>query len=833
MASVDLLKEEQNFIRFVKVCVDVLKLPLIDILACEIKPVDLYDTLQSSSLLKDAKIKLRSDQLKICYLAPPAIPDYNTFDLTMLYTLIRNLCPSLKPSQNWGFEPRASDLQIGDDIERLRLSRNNFVHSTSARIPDGDFEALWMYLKTTIQRMQQFMMTKGYSPNYEQRLADVKELDISFVYDSQSAQLSHLEHIYDHLKQNDDKDDRGELEIMTVVTYGETARFKAAVAPGGSDGWSVTWQRLIGDKSILIDTNENKFAKSTDEQLVIQPVCMEDDGKYQAAVYRNNIKTSSKTFFLHVVGGQPVFDTWTVKAEKERIIIYYKVLEVLPDVHNIKWAMNGATLDCESKKYLGGGLKDCHLIITSPTGTDIGRYSCTVTNGVGTASKEVIIDVPHAVISTEQQFSFGFSAAISSIVVSCPPFDGLEWQKSIDGIDFHPIDISQPKYYGSSYNLENPVLVIQTLTFEDRLHYRLLVKNIVGKKSSNTVFLNVVGGPPNINVNHKTNIHDHSVDLIGNVFVYKKHPAVHKVCWTKDGQKIDSLGCGGKYSKVSIADPSLTIFDVNSNDAGSYQLIATNTIGSTASASIVLSIPDVFMAEPKTKEDGTHMITVTIKSIPEPYFVRWSLKEKHSDAFKPIDVNTEKYKGTSNYLPHPVLIASHLDELEKYCFQIEVRNFIGSCKKTKILDLTRDEQTTTVPPLEENQNNRIIFKRKTRTEEAVAMALDTQPREKTGPFTSLVETSKRTPTEKELASVSEHIGRDFYVLGLHLGLTSATIDQIQMTYNNCARTQILKILLSWKNKHGSQATIEKLLQAVKTHSNNVDIFKIERIFECD
>lgn len=94
------------------------------------------------------------------------------------------------------------------------------------------------------------------------------------------------------------------------------------------------------------------------------------------------------------------------------------------------------------------------------------------------------------------------------------------------------------------------------------------------------------------------------------------------------------------------------------------------------------------MAEPKTKEDGNHLIKVTIKSIPEPYFVQWSLKEKHTDVFKPIDVNTEKFKGTSNYLPHPVLIASHLDELEKYCFQIEVRNFIGSCKKTKILGKT-------------------------------------------------------------------------------------------------------------------------------------------------
>lgn len=85
--------------------------------------------------------------------------------------------------------------------------------------------------------------------------------------------------------------------------YGETARFKAAVTSEKPDGWSVTWQRLIGDKSILIDRNEKKYAKSTDKQLVIQPVCMDDDGKYQAEIHINNLKTSSKTFFLHVVGG--------------------------------------------------------------------------------------------------------------------------------------------------------------------------------------------------------------------------------------------------------------------------------------------------------------------------------------------------------------------------------------------------------------------------------------------------------------------------------------------------------------------------------------------------
>lgn len=207
MASIDLSKEEQNFIRFVMVISDVIRLPLIDILASEIKPVDLYDTLQSSSLLINKKIKLMSNQLKICYLAPPAIPDYNTFDVSLLYTLIRNLCPSLKPSQDWGKEPKATDIKIGDDIERLRLSRNKFVHSSSHYIPDGDFEALWMYLESTIQRMQKFMMTKGCYSIYEQKLVDIRKLDLGLYYDRNGANLNFqaLGHILDRVKQSDDK----------------------------------------------------------------------------------------------------------------------------------------------------------------------------------------------------------------------------------------------------------------------------------------------------------------------------------------------------------------------------------------------------------------------------------------------------------------------------------------------------------------------------------------------------------------------------------------------------------------------------------------------------
>lgn len=95
------------------------------------------------------------------------------------------------------------------------------------------------------------------------------------------------------------------------------------------------------------------------------------------------------------------------------------------------------------------------------------------------------------------------------------------------------------------------------------------------------------------------------------------------------------------------------------------------------------------------------------------------------------------------------------------------------------------------------------------------------------------EISERTPTEQELVCVSRHIGADFYILGLQLGLSGATIDQITIDYKHSVKTQIYKILHYWKTRDGRQATITKLLQAIKTHSNNVDFFEIERIFQCD
>lgn len=216
MASPVLPKGAQNFIRFTKICQDVLKLPLVDILASEIQPADLYNKIQVSGLLLIGKNKLVSTQLKICCLQPPAIPDYSNFDVTLLYTLIRNLCPSLEPTKGWGKDPVDADIQIGDDIERLRIFRNNNVHSSSSEISDIDFEIIWKKLKTVLQRIKNHMTSKGYNVNYEEKMTNIKQLDLG----DEPLHKYKIEHIVEytiaHLKQADDRGIQLKLNSLNV-----------------------------------------------------------------------------------------------------------------------------------------------------------------------------------------------------------------------------------------------------------------------------------------------------------------------------------------------------------------------------------------------------------------------------------------------------------------------------------------------------------------------------------------------------------------------------------------------------------------------------------------
>lgn len=172
MNSPFLSNDKLNFQCVTVASVDFIKLPLIDILTNRIKPVDLYSKISLCTNLLQGKSKLSHDQHVICYISPPGIPDYSRFDVTLLYKLIRNLCPLPSPTQGWGNTPQATDTQISDDIERLRLFRNNYhAHAKSAAISDSVFEYIWKNLHDVITRIQTNIHG---SMDYHKELLDIK-----------------------------------------------------------------------------------------------------------------------------------------------------------------------------------------------------------------------------------------------------------------------------------------------------------------------------------------------------------------------------------------------------------------------------------------------------------------------------------------------------------------------------------------------------------------------------------------------------------------------------------------------------------------------------------
>lgn len=71
---------------------------------------------------------------------------------------------------------------------------------------------------------------------------------------------------------------KGENEIIC----GGTAKFEADVNNVESFSWSVTWRRYKEDNFKCIVTTMQKYSGSTKKELVINDVCKEDEGEYQA-----------------------------------------------------------------------------------------------------------------------------------------------------------------------------------------------------------------------------------------------------------------------------------------------------------------------------------------------------------------------------------------------------------------------------------------------------------------------------------------------------------------------------------------------------------------------
>ncbi|XP_062599616.1 uncharacterized protein LOC134261183 [Saccostrea cucullata] len=132
---------------------DVLNQAYRDILEMEVPPIDIEKKAKASPAYK----RLRPEQEQLLLDAKHS--GYKNFDISLTYTLIRNICSKIpKPTKGkWGEEPAAGEVTVGDDIERIRSIRNGLTaHVSSASISQTEFDDTWTTMSDICQRLETF-----------------------------------------------------------------------------------------------------------------------------------------------------------------------------------------------------------------------------------------------------------------------------------------------------------------------------------------------------------------------------------------------------------------------------------------------------------------------------------------------------------------------------------------------------------------------------------------------------------------------------------------------------------------------------------------------------
>lgn len=128
---------------------------LSETLKMHIEPSELCSKVKSCQSLMAGIGSLNLEEKLECCPESSKLPDYKTFGVKLLYKLIKNLCPSIKPTEGWGKKPKPTNTELGDDIERVMLFREELSKNvSSSEFDPKEFEELLDELKNICKRIR-------------------------------------------------------------------------------------------------------------------------------------------------------------------------------------------------------------------------------------------------------------------------------------------------------------------------------------------------------------------------------------------------------------------------------------------------------------------------------------------------------------------------------------------------------------------------------------------------------------------------------------------------------------------------------------------------------
>ncbi|KAK3107221.1 hypothetical protein FSP39_009761 [Pinctada imbricata] len=84
--------------------------------------------------------------------------NYNDFDISLLYTLLRNICNIPSHIKGWGKDPDPNDMSLAANIERIRNARNVAVgHMITSSLSNSDFNDVWSTVRSSVVEIDKFL----------------------------------------------------------------------------------------------------------------------------------------------------------------------------------------------------------------------------------------------------------------------------------------------------------------------------------------------------------------------------------------------------------------------------------------------------------------------------------------------------------------------------------------------------------------------------------------------------------------------------------------------------------------------------------------------------
>jgi len=147
-----------NYARLCRLLVDVGSQVLRETFDRIYPPKKLHNVLSNPTVhrsLQSLRSKKVLNQLQWSKLYPSrSLVSSKDFDITLLISLLRNICGLTPPATGWDYLPPAKDVTCEADIARVKYYRNQiYGHAGQASVDDATFRTCWKDIRDALVRL--------------------------------------------------------------------------------------------------------------------------------------------------------------------------------------------------------------------------------------------------------------------------------------------------------------------------------------------------------------------------------------------------------------------------------------------------------------------------------------------------------------------------------------------------------------------------------------------------------------------------------------------------------------------------------------------------------